>query len=247
LDVTEIAHFQLKREDLAAIDMSVACYLVLHPKGTLAWEAGAVPDSAFTAGTPAKLHTATSTKTLTSQLTAIGYPPGSISYFAVSHFHWDHVANSNLFTGATVLSTKVEHEVMFGDSPFAQQVRARPRSDPTVYAALKNSKTVTYEGDYDVFGDGTVVLKAAPGHSPGHQVLYVKLARTGPVLLSVDLYHYPEQRARKLVPTTDYNVQQTAASRAAVEAFLQNAGAVLWIQHDLTGNAKLKKSPEFYD
>ena len=35
-----------------------------------------------------------------------------------------------------------------------------------------------------MFGDGTVVIKAAPGHSPGHQVLFLKLAKTGPVLLT---------------------------------------------------------------
>jgi glyoxylase-like metal-dependent hydrolase (beta-lactamase superfamily II) len=92
-----------------------------------------------------------------------------------------------------------------------------------------------------------VVVKAAPGHSPGHQVLFVKLARTGPVVLSGDLYHYPEERALKRLPTTEFNVQQTAASRAAVESFLTQSKAQLWIEHDFTANAKLKKSPAFYD
>ena len=101
--------------------------------------------------------------------------------------------------------------------------------------------------DYDVFGDGTVVIKAAPGHSPAHQVLFLKLAKTGPVLLSGDLYHYPEERKLKKIPTTEFNAEQTVASRASVEAFLKKTGAQLWIQHDLTATAKLKKAPEFYD
>jgi hypothetical protein len=33
----------------------------------------------------------------------------------------------------------------------------------------------------------------------------------------------------------------------AIEAFLKQTGAQLWIQHDFAGNAKLKKSPAFYD
>ena len=41
--------------------------------------------------------------------------------------------------------------------------------------------------------------------------------------------------------------KQTAASRAAVESFLTQAKAQLWIEHDFTANAKLKKSPAFYD
>ena len=101
--------------------------------------------------------------------------------------------------------------------------------------------------DHDVFGDGTVVLKATPGHSPAHQVLFLKLSKTGPVVLSGDLYHYPEERKLGKIPTTEFNAAQTASSRAAVEAFLKKTGAQLWIQHDFTANAKLKKTPEFYD
>jgi glyoxylase-like metal-dependent hydrolase (beta-lactamase superfamily II) len=101
--------------------------------------------------------------------------------------------------------------------------------------------------DYDVFSDGTVVLKLAKGHTPGHQVLYVKLARTGGVVLSGDLYHYPEERTLNRLPVADASVDDTAASRQALERFLQQAGAALWIQHDLHGMARLKKSPLYYD
>ena len=61
------------------------------------------------------------------------------------------------------------------------------------YIALKDSKTKILNGqDYDVFGDGTVVVKAPYGHTPGHQVLYLKLRQAGPILLAGDLYHYQE-------------------------------------------------------
>jgi hypothetical protein len=78
-------------------------------------------------------------------------------------------------------------------------------------------------------------------------VLFLRLTNTGPVLLSGDLYHYPEERTLNRVPTTEFNAAQTVASRAAVEAFLKQTGAQLWIQHDLTANAKLKKAPAYYD
>ena len=123
-----------------------------------------------------------------------------------------------------------------------------PRTEPANYSQLKNSKTVFITKDeYDVFGDGSVVIKAAPGHSPGHQVLFLKLKKTGPVVLSGDLYHYPEERKLHKIPVNEFNAEQSAASRANVEAFLQTTGAQLWIQHDLTGNQKLKKSPAFYE
>ena len=98
-----------------------------------------------------------------------------------------------------------------------------------------------------MFGDGTVVLKSTPGHSPDHQVLFLKLTKTGPILLSGDLYHYPEERKLNRVPTTEFNAAQTVASRATIEAFLKKTGAQLWIQHDFTANAKLKKAPQYYE
>src|SRR5260370_14153028 len=123
-----------------------------------------------------------------------------------------------------------------------------PGREAANLAEMKSSKTtIIAKDDYDVFGDGTVVIKAAPGHAPCHQVLLLKLRKTGPVVLSGDLYHYPEEGQRKLIPTTEFDAAQTVASRAAVEAFLKKTGAQLWIQHDFTANAKLRKSPGFYD
>ena len=37
------------------------------------------------------------------------------------------------------------------------------------------------------------------------------------------------------------------ASKAKVEALLKEKGATLWIQHDIEADAKLKKSPAYYD
>lgn len=242
LNIPDIAPYQLKKEEMATTVMAVPCFLVAHPKGTLMWDVGAVPDSAFTpSGSGTLRGYATSTKTLKAQLAEIGYSPADIAYLGFSHFHWDHVGNANLFASATWIVRKLEHEIMFAEPP-------SPRTEPANYSALKNSKTVIVtDSDYDVFGDGTVVMKSAPGHSPDHQVLFVNLAKTGPVLLSGDLYHYPEERKLNRVPTTEFNVQQTIASRAAIEAFLRNTRAQLWIQHDFTANAKLKKVPDFYN
>jgi len=246
-----MARFQLKKEEVSTADLSVACFLIVHPKGTLIWDTGAVPDSAWTpTGNPITQHLVlpdgqtrdvTMRKSLQSQLAEISYAPSSITYLALSHYHYDHTANANAFAGATWLVRQIERDIMFSANP-AGAVQ------PSTYSALRDSKTVIIAtDDYDVFGDGTVVIKSAPGHTPGHQVLYVKLAKTGGVVLSGDLYHFPEERALGRVPTIDFNRDQTRASRAAIEAFLKQTNSQLWIQHDFVGNAKLKKSPAFYD
>jgi N-acyl homoserine lactone hydrolase len=235
--------------DLATAEMSVPCFLVAHPKGTLMWDAGVLPDKdlssgqSLTRGNPGSSALATVTKPLKAQLAETGYSPADITFLALSHCHWDHTANANDFARATWLVRQEERDAMFVQPPtFARCLTSE------TFSALKDSKTVILKRDeYDVFGDGTVIIKSAPGHTPGHQVLFVKLRNTGAVLLSGDLYHYPEERAQKRVPKTDFNREQTAASRTAIEAFLKKTGAQLWIQHDMTANAKLKKAPAYYD
>ncbi len=242
LDIPDITPYQLKRDEIATNVMSVPCFLVAHPRGSLMWDVGAVPDRLIPAGGTGTLRQyGSSARKLETQLAEIGYAPSDVTYVAFSHFHWDHIGNANLFANSTWLVRPLEREIMFADPP-------SPRTEPANYSMLKNSKTVMIRsGDYDVFGDGSVVIKSAPGHSPDHQVLFLKLARTGPVLLSGDLYHYPEERKLKRIPTTEFDPAQTAKSRAAIEAFLKQTGAQLWIQHDFTGTAKLKKSPAYYD
>lgn len=240
LDIPDTSPYRLKKEELASSAMSAPCFLVAHPKGTMIWDTGPVADSTFKNGV-GTLRYATTTKTLTSQLAQVGYAPSDITYLALSHFHWDHVGNANLFAGSTWLTTKAERDYMFMDPPST-------RTEPQNFSALKNSKTVFITtADYDVFGDQTVIIKAAPGHSPGHQVLFLKLKKTGPVMLSGDLYHYPEERQRQLVPTTEFNADETVASRANIEKFLKDTHAQFWIQHDMIGYSKLKKSPAYYE
>jgi N-acyl homoserine lactone hydrolase len=234
--------YSLKKEEMASTEMSIPCILVAHPKGTLMWDNGDIPDRAFPAGGGrASLGVVTQDKPLLPQMAAVGYAPSDITYLSMSHYHGDHVANANYFAGATWLVRKVERDRMFGSEPI-------PRSPLENYNELKNSKTVVLEKDeHDVFGDGTVVIKSTPGHTPGHNVLFLKLKKTGPIVLSGDLYHYPEERTLNRLPISEFNKEQTAASRAELEVFLKKTGAQLWIEHDIVGNAKLKKAPGYYD
>jgi len=242
--------YQLTKEDVGETRLSVACFLVAHPRGLLMWDTCAVPDAEWTpTGQPVATRLVladgaerrvTIQSSLEAQLKATGRRAADVNYLALSHYHWDHTANANAFAGSTWLVPPAEREGMFGKP--AGTVR------PATYERLRTSKSVAVTAaEHDVFGDGTVIIKSAPGHTPGHQVLYVKLPKTGPVLLSGDLYHYPQERSMNRYPTFEFNVDQTRQSRAGVEAFLMRTGAQLWIQHDLTAHAKLRKAPQFYE
>ena len=242
--------YQLTKEDVGETRLSVACFLVAHPRGLLMWDTCAVPDAEWKPTgqpVPTRLVLAdgaerrvTIQSPLEAQLKATGRRAADVTYLALSHHHWDHTANANAFAAATWLVSPAEREAMFG--------KPAGTARPATYDRLRTSKSVAITAaEHDVFGDGTVIIKSAPGHTPGHQVLYVKLPKTGGVLLSGDLYHYPQERTMNKYPTFEFNVDQTRASRAGVEAFMKRTGAQLWIQHDLTAHAKLRKAPQFYE
>ena len=240
LRIPDPGRFSLFPHEVSTLELSVPCYLIEHPDGTLLWDAG-LSDS-LAEGSPhtqANGTVTTVTATLRAQLEELGYQPADITYLALSHLHYDHAGNANDFVASTWLVQRPEHEAAFGD--------AQGFFDQALYAELENSETMLLDGDHDVFGDGTVVIKSAPGHTPGHQVLFVDLAETGGVVLSGDLYHFPENRTLKRVPTFNFDEAQTLASMDAVEDFLMESGARLWIEHDFAANALLDKSPAYYE
>jgi len=247
---SETDRYRLTDADVEEVSLSVASYLVVHPRGVLMWEAGAVADHERSGGVGFEQHLVRRdgqdrfvklAPTLESQLAAAGYKPSDVTHLAMSHYHWDHTADANMFASAQWLVPKLEYDAMFSADPPGG---ARPET----YSALRDSrKTLITTDEYDVFGDGTVVIKRAPGHTEGHSVLYVKLANTGGVVLSGDLYHYPAERSLHRVPTFEVSQEQTAASREDIEQYLKRMNAQLWIQHDLVAHRKLKKSPDYYD
>jgi N-acyl homoserine lactone hydrolase len=236
------ASYDLKPEEIkGSLDFITPCYLVVHPKGTLVWDVGQIADANMPATGPGTQGPFRVSKKLLPQLAELGYKPADITYLAMSHYHSDHSANANEFAGSTWIVQEPERAAMFTEPP--------PRQVPFAqYSKLKDAKTILVKStDHDVFGDGTVVIKYAPGHTPGHQMLFLRLAKTGPLLLAGDLYHYPEERTLDRVPTFDTDRNQTRETRKKTEEFLKATGAQMWIQHDMGLYEKLKHAPQYID
>jgi glyoxylase-like metal-dependent hydrolase (beta-lactamase superfamily II) len=242
-----VERYHVTPAEVGETRMSVPCFLIAHPRGTLLWDLGVIPDGVVEGqqgGARANVNptaAAVVTRTLKSQLAQIGYAPADIKYVALSHAHIDHSANLNEFAASTWLTRSAERDFMWAEN--------NPRVNPSFYTRLKNSPIVLLDKDeHDVFGDGQAIIKAAPGHTPGHQVLILRLAATGLIMLGGDLYHYPPERAlHRAPPDNEFNVQASAASRVTIEEYLRRTKAALWIQHDFGANAKLKKSPAYYE
>jgi N-acyl homoserine lactone hydrolase len=232
--------YNLTRDEVADTNMAVPCFLVIHPKGLLLFDTGL---SDRLVGRPVYENVTfgygqIKFNTLKGQLADIGVGPGDITYLALSHSHFDHVGNANDYAGSIWLAQKAEFDFMFG-------AHSTPEATAD-FAALAHARTQLIDGDHDVFGDGTVILKLTPGHTPGHQCLYVKLAKTGGVLIAGDLYHYPEERTLRRMPTREQTTA-TPASRAMIEQFLNERKAQLWIGHSISFFRDAIKSPGWYE
>lgn len=223
-------------------EVAVPCFLIRHPKGDLLWDLGLGDHFAAPAegsDVAPGVHVVVRT-TLVAQLQALSLTPKDIRYIAFSHLHWDHTGNANAFADSTWLMNSVELA--------AGSVMPPPGGVlPETWNAIKTAKTVAVDGDYDVFGDGSVVILRAPGHTPGHQVLKLKLAKSGTVILSGDLWHQRASRDFKRVPAFNASRADTLASMARVETLLKNTNGRLIVQHDLKDYDALPKPPAFLD
>ena len=218
------------------------CFLIRHPKGDLLWDAGLGDHYNYPKeGSDAApgVHV-TVPVTLIAQLQSLSLTPKDINFIAFSHLHWDHTGNANEFKDSVWIMNKAELA--------AASVLPPPGGVlPETWSAFKNAKNEAIEGDYDVFGDGKVMILRTPGHTPGHQVLMLKLQKSGTVILSGDLYHLRTSRLLKRVPVYNADRADTLASMGRVETILKNTHGRLIVQHDPKDFQGLPKPPGYLD
>ena len=212
------------------------CYLIRHSQGWLLWDTGvtdaiaALPQGQAPAD-PRMTHWRRP-KTLASQLAQLGVKPSDIKFLAISHTHPDHIGNVGLFPTAMLLVQKAEYEW----------------PNPLGVGQFKPEQPATkLEGDHDVFGDGSVVILATPGHTPGHQSLLVKLPKTGALVLSGDATHFKDNWENRRVPQGNTDKEKTLASMQRIADVLAKEHAQLWINHDKAQRDTLKLAPDFYE
>jgi glyoxylase-like metal-dependent hydrolase (beta-lactamase superfamily II) len=219
------------------------CYLIRHPDGDLIWDTGftdAVADMANGVDIPELGAHVTRAAKLVDELAQLDLTPADIEFVAFSHAHADHTGNGNLFARSTWIVDADERAYMF-----RPEARADAQSFNS-YNQLENAQTrlIEGDGDYDVFGDRSVTIIQAPGHTPGHTVLLVRLPRAGGVLLTGDMYHLAESRERRTVPRFNTDRAQTLASMDKVEALARDTGARVIRQHVQEDFDSLPRFPE---
>ena len=221
-------------------ELSDAFFVIEHPKGTLLWDTGLpemlVGNEPYT--TPDGGFTISRKDSTLQQLKAIGLDSSDIEMIAFSHIHFDHTGGANHFSNAQWLLQKTEDNFINSDTIEGNSFYA-----PESFSKLKDKKIL--EGDHDVFGDGTVVIKYYPGHTAGHQALYLNLPNEGPIMLSGDIYHFDKNRENAIVPQFNHDIAESEKSIKAFEAFVKEKNARVYIQHDKGNFELMPKAPKY--
>lgn len=213
--------------DGRSIRLTVGCYLIRHGEDYLLWDAGLPTAYLGSAEDDSSSPQPMLMEVLRPQLARIGVKPKQIRWLALSHYHFDHAGQAAQFPDATLLMGARDWQALQHDTaPFG--------ADKSLLAPwLEGSGAVEpVEGDHDLFGDGSVVLLAMPGHTPGSLALLVRLAETGPVILSGDVIHLERQMRDRIVPSWNVQRADSLASMERLEQLARNLGARIVVQHD---------------
>lgn len=209
------------------MEFTDSCYLIRHGDEHMLWDTG-LPVEALGVELDRSSDNieGTLSVTLEAQLREIGLTPDQIGRVGISHYHFDHIGQLPALPDATLLIGREDWEIVTGDEApdFVEPVFAQWTSG--------DADVEPVEGDYDLFGDGSVVMLSTPGHTPGHYSLLVRLAEAGPVLLTGDLAHFRENYETNGVPPFNSDREDTIASLERFKQLAADDRATVVIQHE---------------
>jgi N-acyl homoserine lactone hydrolase len=212
------------------IRLPIPAYLIEHPKGTALFDSGMHPDCQHDpAGRLGERPTALFDfdyhpgEEIGGRLEALGRDPDRIDLLINSHFHFDHCGGNALIPNATLVVQRREWDAGMDPDSAAQR-----GFDPRDFDLGHKLRLV--DGEYDVFGDGSVVCLPTHGHTPGHQSLKLRLAG-GEVVLAADSCYFCRTLRERRLPRFAYDKEQMLASLDRLAA-LEKAGARIFFGHD---------------
>ena len=212
-----------------------SCYLIRHGDDYLLWDTG-MSDALIGKPVDNDQQTMSLKRSVLDQLKQIGVTPAQIDMVGISHFHGDHTGQAKHFPNAQLVIGKGDWDALKGTDEQLKEAR-----QDLAHWLTGPGKSIAVR-DADMFQDGSVIMLAMPGHTPGHSALLVRLA-SGPVLLSGDQYHFTEAVKNRGVPSFNHDRADTLASHDRFERIAANTKARVVIQHEPADIAKLPAFP----
>lgn len=208
----------------------VPIFVIEHPSGLVAVDAGLHPDLARDSSRLGPLDgvfrvhlPADGTGTAGALLRSSGLDPNEVDQVVLTHLHFDHAGGLVEFPNARVVVQAAEW--------------AARDDDRMVGSGAYNPSDINHghdrleiSGDHDLFGDGTVTCLLTDGHTAGHQSVRVR-SEVGTFVICGDCCYLRRTLVDEHLPPFGANRQHQLASvrRMRVEAAL---GATLIFGHD---------------
>jgi glyoxylase-like metal-dependent hydrolase (beta-lactamase superfamily II) len=241
-----------------ATQVPVGFYVIRHPKGNVLFDTGnndrIITDPSYWGAFIQGLNPVrTPDVAIDAQLQKIGLRPDDIKYVVVGHMHLDHGGNVGKFTKSTLVVQKDEIKNAFwpepGTSgPYIPGDFMMLRNDPGAPLANRYSM-IQLNGDLDLFNDGSVVVKRWVGHTPGSQMMIVRLPRTGTVILTSDNVYFADNVTKNLLPDVSLAYDPSGIMNAYqwIREMQARENAQFFTAHDPDAWRAMKKAPDFLE
>ncbi|WP_052452257.1 MBL fold metallo-hydrolase [Noviherbaspirillum autotrophicum] len=159
-------------------EFAMTAVLVRHPRGDLLFDTGfgrhleqhlalqpalMRATANFSKGTPAA-----------DQLAAHGFDTGRLAGVVLTHAHWDHVSGLDSLPGVPVWVNAAERDFIAGGGDMTSVARSLDRLEFKLYR-FTDRPYLGFAQSLDVWGDGSVVLVPAAGHTPGSMIAFITL------------------------------------------------------------------------
>jgi glyoxylase-like metal-dependent hydrolase (beta-lactamase superfamily II) len=241
-----------------ATQVPVGFYVIRHPKGNVLFDTGnndrIITDPGYWGANIQGLNPVrTPDVAIDAQLQKIGLKPDDIKYVVVGHMHLDHGGNVGKFTKSTLVVQKDEIRNAFWPEPGT----AGPYI-PGDFMMLRNDFGVPFanrysmiqlNGDLDLFNDQSVVVKRWVGHTPGSQMMIVRLPKTGTVILTSDNVYFADNVTKNLLPDVSlaYDPSGILSAYQWIREMQARENAQFFTAHDPDAWKAMKKAPDFLE
>jgi len=126
-------------------------------------------------------------------LARLGINPATVDLLLISHIHWDHIGNLDLFPNARMPVARAELEFWTAD-PVARQPQFAAHADPDGIELLRRAaaeQRVELIEDRAEVAPGITAMRVG-GHAPG-QLVFEVAGEHGPIVLASDAIHYDDE------------------------------------------------------
>ena len=230
------------------LTIPLPAFLIQHDKGLILFDTGLDPRSI---DDPASIYgedladaiglKGSSDVRLDKQIQNLGFKLSDVTHVIASHGHFDHIGGLYLFPDAKFYFGEGEVGFAYWPTPIQSFVYRREDLDP-----IKNGKLNHVSGDLDLFGDGSLVILATPGHTPGEVSLVVHLKNRS-FILTGDAVHLRAALDQEYHFPIDADTAQAVRTLRRLKHLRDSLGATIWITHDPEDWSEFAHAPGYYE